>query len=97
MKGNNESKRGLYEELRRVLIERGQELKSVEVLLKFIYENYEDTFWKIILDQMSEPELEEFAELLFEDIIHYFHDSEWREKETLEKMGHHLGRSCWKI
>jgi len=81
MKGDNESKRGLYEELRRVLIERGQELKSVEVLLKFIYENYEDTFWKIILDQMSEPELEEFAELLFEDLMQYFHDLEWHEKE----------------
>jgi len=81
MKGNNESKRGLYEELRRVLIERGQELKSVEVLLKFIYANYEDTFWKIILDQMSEPELEEFAELLFEDLMQYFHDLERHEKE----------------
>ena len=81
MKGDNESKRGLYEELRRVLIERGQELKSVEVLLKFIYANYEDTFWKIILDQMSEPELEEFAELLFEDLMQYFHDLERHEKE----------------
>ena len=58
MKGNNESKRGLYEKLRRVLIERGQELESLEVLLKFIYANYEDIFWKIILNQMSEPELE---------------------------------------
>jgi len=86
MKGDNESKRGLYEELRRVLIERGQELKSVEVLLKFIYENYEDTFWKIILDQMSEPELEEFAELLFEDLMQYFHDLERREKETFKKV-----------
>ena len=81
MKGDNESKRGLYEELRRVLIERGQELQSVEVLLKFIYANYEDTFWKIILDQMSEPELEEFAEILFEDLMQYFHDLEWHEKE----------------
>jgi hypothetical protein len=88
MKGNNESKRGLYEELRRVLIERGQELKSVEVLLKFIYANYEDTFWKIILDQMSEPELEEFAELLFEELIQYLHDSERHEKGTFEKMGY---------
>ena len=86
MKGNNESKKELYEELRRVLIERGQELESVEVLLKFIYENYEDTFWKIILDQMSEPELEEFAELLFEDLMQYFHDLERREKGTLEGM-----------
>jgi hypothetical protein len=50
-------------------------------LLKFIYENYEDTFWKIMLDQMSEPELEEFAGLLFEDLMQYFHDLERREKE----------------
>jgi predicted RNA-binding protein Jag len=69
MEGNNESKRGLYEELRRVLTERGQELQAIEVLLKLIYANYEDTFWKIMLDRMSEPELEEFAELLFEDLM----------------------------
>jgi len=33
MKGNSESEGGLYEELRGVLIEPGQELKAIEALL----------------------------------------------------------------
>ena len=77
-----------YESLKRIVFERMQQrqrkVKTIDELIGFLYEEVEDA----ILDQMTDLQQEEFAELLFNDLLELFHTAECQEQDTQIKVGY---------
>jgi hypothetical protein len=92
MDNPNENRPESYESFKRLVFARMQQrqrkVTTIEELLGFLYEEVEDSFWNTVLDQMTDLQQEEFAELLFNDLLALFHAAEHQEQDTQVKVGY---------
>jgi len=68
--------------------QRQRKVKTIDDLMGFLYEEVEDSFWNTVLDQMTDLQQEEFAELLFNDLLDLFRNAEHQERDAQIRVGY---------
>ena len=79
---NAEMKKKILE----ILLEQGDLIQSPDDVLLYLRQVLEEKYCNLLLNSMTEEELEKFGELLFEELLELIAFEERREEETKNQM-----------